>query len=241
MASISYNSIFKIGRCEERYLDRFFHQTFIESVIVPIAIQANRYFSDNILYPEHLRDKYEVVNDPYEDVVDFASLHRYVQYFVEAQYAPFVYGIRNHTGPLGCETYMIQQDLLKFFEKGYITQDSEPGVVLKTDFMQSGYNVQKPYVFLIGEKEKIQKMYDAIASHPMLSAIDYDEGRHVDSLFNDFTSISMQEEDLMRQTYTFGFFGVRQPTQEDYEKDNYKSYFEYILSNQFFKDLLEIA
>ncbi len=241
MASNSYNSIFKIETGEERYLDRFFHQTFIESMIVPIAVEANRYFSDTIVYPDHLRDKYEVENDPFHDVVDFASLQRYVRYFVEAQYAPFVYGIRNHTGPLGCETYMIQQDLLKFFEKGYITQDSEPGVVLKTDFMQSGYNVQKPYVFLIGETEKIQKMHNAIASHPMLSAIDYDESIHMDTLFNDFTSISMQEEDLMRQTYTFGFFGVRQPTQEDYDKDYYKSYFGYILSNQFFKDLLEIA
>jgi hypothetical protein len=63
----------------------------------------------------------------------------------------------------------------------------------------------------------------------------------MDSLFNDFTEISLEEENLMRQTYTFGFFGTRYPNQSDYEKDNYKSYFEYILSNQFFQDLLEIA
>ena len=51
----------------------------------------------------------------------------------------------------------------------------------------------------------------------------------------------MQEEDDMRQTYTFGFFGIRYPKNEDYEKDCFKSYLEYILSNQFFSDLLEIA
>jgi hypothetical protein len=241
MAFISYHSIFKIETGEERYVDHFFHPRFIEGVVLPIAIQANRYFSDGILYPTHLRDKYDVKNDPYEHVIDFPSLHRYVQYFVEAQYAPFVYGIRNHDGPLGCETYMIQEDLLKFFEKGYITQDSEPGLVLKTDLMQTGYNIQKPYLFLIGEREKIQKMYDAIASHPMLTAIAYDDERHMDSLFNDFTNISFEEEDLMRQTYTFGFFGVRQHTEEDDDIDNFHSYFKYILSNQFFKDLLEIA
>ncbi len=241
MASISYNSIFKIGQCEERYLDKMFSKTFIEHVILPIAARQNRYFSDTVLYPEHLRNKYDVTEDTYDEVCDYPTLLRYVKYFVEAKYDPFVYGIRNHPGPLSTETYLIQEDLLKFFDKGYITQDSEPGVVYHTTFDATGYNILRPYVFLIGEKTKIHRMYEAIASHPMLSCIDYDETIHMNSLFNDFTEISLEEEQEMRNKYTFGFFGTRLPNQEDYEKDYYNSYFEYILSNQFFTDLLEIA
>jgi hypothetical protein len=240
MASISYNSIFKIGHCDERYLDMF-SKSFIEHTILPIASQQNRYLSDTILYPEHLRNKYDVTKDPYNYVYDYTDLLRYVKYFVEAKYDPFIYGIRNHAGPLSTETYLIQEDLLKFFDKGYITQDSEPGVVYHTKFEASGYSILRPYLFIIGEKTKIQKMYEAVGSHPMLSCIDYDVSVHMDSLFNDFTEISLEEENSMRQTYTFGFFGTRYPNQSDYKKDNYKSYFEYILSNQFFQDLLEIA
>ncbi len=84
-------------------------------------------------------------------------------------------------------------------------------------------------------------MYEAIATHPMLSGIDYDIDVQMDSIFNDFTSISLEEEMYMRNTYTFGFFGIRNMTDEDYIKDQYQSYFEYIFSNQFFTDLLEIA
>ena len=240
MAYISYNSIFKIGCNDERYLDMF-SKSFIEHIILPIASQQNRYLSDTNLYPEHLRDKYDVTNDPYNYVYDYTDLLRYVKYFVESKYDPFIYGIRNHAGPLSTETYLIQEDLLKFFDKGYITQDSEPGVVYNTKFEASGYSILRPYVFLIGEKTKMNKMHEAIAMHPMLTAIPYEADIHMDSLFNDFTEISLEEEQSMRDKYTFGFFGTRLPTKEDYEKDNYKYYFEYILSNQFFQDLLEIA
>lgn len=193
------------------------------------------------MYPEHLRDKYDVTEDPYDQVHDYANLHRYIKYFVEAKYDPFIYGIRNHTGPLSTETYLIQKDLLKFFEKGYITQDSQPGVLYKTDYDPSGYNILRPYVFLMGEKTKMKRIYQAIAEHPMLTAIDYDPEYQMDSIFNQFTEISLEEEQKMRHIYTFGFFGTRLPDQSDYEKDNYVSYLEYILSNQFFTDLLEIA
>jgi hypothetical protein len=241
MATISYDSIFKIQQCEERYLDGYYSKSFIEQMILPIAAQNNHYFSDTVLYPEHLRDKYDVTKDPFDEVINYESLHRYIQYFVEAKYDPFVYGIRNHPGPLSTETYIIQQDLLKFFEKGYITQDSEPGVLYKTNYDKSGYSILRPYVFLIGEKTKIERMYEAIAEHSMLTAIPYEIDIHMDSLFNEFTEISLEEEQIMREKYTFGFFGTRLPTKEDYEKDCYKSYFEYVMSNQFFQDLLEIA
>ena len=241
MATISYDSIFKIQQCEERYLDGYYSKSFIEQTILPIAAQNNHYFSDDILYPEHLKDKYDITEDPYDEVIDYKSLHQYTKYFVEAKYDPFVYGMRNHPGPLSTETYIIQQDLLKFFDKGYITQDSEPGVLFKTNYNQTGYSILRPYVFLIGEKTKINKMYEMIAHHSMLSAIDYEVDTHIDSLFNMFTEISLEQEQYMRNNYTFGFFGTRLPTQDDMEKDLYKSYFEYILSNKFFQDLLEIA
>jgi hypothetical protein len=241
MTSISYDSIFKIGQCEERYLDEMFSKSFIEHTIVPIAAQQNRYFSDTILYPEHLRYKYDIAEDPYNEVIDYQSLHQYIKYFVEAKYDPFVYGIRNHTGPLSTETYLIQQDLLKFFDKGYITQDSEPGLVYNSYYDRSGYSILRPYVFLMGDKTKMDRIHQAISEHPMLTAIDYDAIYQMDSIFNHFTEISLEEEQTMRNTYTFGFFGTRLPNQADCEKDNYKSYFEYILSNQFFSDLLEIA
>ena len=241
MASICYNSIFKILQNEERYLDRFFTKSFIEQMILPIAVQKNRYFSDDNIYLEHLCDKYDVKNDPYEFVINYDDLHRYVKYFVEGKYDPFIYGIRNHTGPLSTETYLIQEDLLKFFEKGYITQDSEAGLVLTSTYDSTGYNIQRPYLFLMGEKDKIQKMHEAIAEHSMLTAIDYEADIQMDSIFNHFTSITLEEEHMMRDKYTFGFFGIRYPNDEDNKKDYFKSYFEYILSNQFFQDLLEIA
>jgi hypothetical protein len=210
-------------------------------MILPIAIQKNRYFSNDILYPEHLRNLYDIYHDTYNQVIDFSTLHKYVQNFVEAKYAPYIYGIRNHPGPLSSETYLIQEDLLKFFEKGYITQDSEAGLILNSTITTTGYNIQRPYLFLFGEKEKIQKMYEAIGKHNMLSAIDHDTDVVIDAIFNDFTGISLEEEELMREKYTFGFFGIRYPDEEDYKKDYFKTYFEYILSNQFFQDLLEIA
>jgi hypothetical protein len=241
MALSRYDAIFKLQQCEERYVDEYFTRDFIIENILPIARAKNRLYYEVIQYPEYLRNKYDIINDTFIEVSNFQTLLEYTQKFVEIQEEPYIYGIRNHKGPLSTETYLIQEELLKFFKKGYITQDSEPGLISNKSYGNTGFNIQKPYLFLMGEKTKIIKIYEAITTHPMLAGIDYDVDAQMDSIFNDFTSISLDEELYMRNTYSFGFFGIRHMTNEDYIKDQYQSYFEYIFSNQFFTDLLEIA
>ncbi len=247
MASIYHSSrftsemekaIFKIGPNEERYLTKDFTEIFIEQTIFPIADSYGRLFCDDD-YPEHLCKQYDITKDPYQSVVDYNTLHLYMQKFLEMKEEPYIYGVRNHPGPLSRETYLIQNELLQFFNKGYITVDSEAGIL--AEGVWTKYNIQRPYLFIMGEKKKIQKMYDAIAHDTMISAIDYNVNDEMKCIFKHFTSITPEQEQYIRDNYTFGFFGIRYPDQIDYYSDECQDYLEYIFSNQFFVDLLSIS
>ena len=62
----------------------------------------------------------------------------------------------------------------------------------------------------------------------------------MDEFFEMFKQFNSEERQIIREKYTFGYFCTREYIKED-SKDNYKSYQQYIFSNQFFTDLLEFA
>ncbi len=78
MAVISYDTIFKLQHCDERYVDEYFNTDFIIEYILPIAYGKNRLYYDVIPYPEHLRNKYDIRNDTFMEVSNFQTLLEYI-------------------------------------------------------------------------------------------------------------------------------------------------------------------
>ncbi len=219
--------IYKIEPNQERYIDHLFDLDTIYHQIVPLSEQYNKYFSEDT-YDANLKNKYDISNDPYLQVKTHDELVEYYIQFITQQ-GFFKYGIRGHTGPLSKETYLIREELLNFYDKNIITFDSEPGLV-------STYNsfttVQKPYVFLLVRKDMLYDLYEFVASHDMISCIDYDAKQQMVQLKNDFPNVSDLDD------YTFEFFGIRDPTKEEISNPALlESYFEWIFSDQFFTEL----
>ena len=81
----------------------------------------------------------------------------------------------------------------------------------------------------------IEYLYEFVAAHDMISCIDYNSKRHMEFLKSDFPNLTGLEE------YSFEFLGVRNPTNEEINNsEQMEKYFEYIFSNQFFTDIVEV-
>ncbi len=220
--------IYKIEPNQERYIDHLFDIDTIYTLIAPLSEEYNKYCTGDT-YDKTLINKYDISNDPYLQVKTHAELVEYYKKFIK-QEGLFLYGIRGHPGPLSKETHLIQNELLKFYDKNVITFDSEPGLVS----VYNGFTtIQKPYVFLLVKKDLLYDLCDFVASHDMISCIDYDPKEHMEHLKNDFPNVDLND-------YTYEYLGVRNPTQQ--EIDNpllLEMYLDYIFSNKFFTELSE--
>ncbi len=220
--------IYKIEPNEERYIDHMFDLDIIYTDIIPFSEDYNKYFTGDT-YDKTLLNKYDISNDPYLEVKTHTELVEYYKKFIN-QEGLFKYGIRGHPGPLSNETQLIQNELLNFYDKNIITFDSEPGLVCNYNGFTT---VQKPYVFLLVRKDILYDLCDFVASHDMISCIDYDPKEHMKHLKNDFPNVDLND-------YTYEYLGVRNPTQQ--EIDNpllLEMYLDYIFSNEFFTELSE--
>ena len=233
---MDYDSIFKIDVNQERYIEDYFDLDNIYTKILPLSEKYNKLFTGNS-YDETLCNKYNIKNDSYLNVKTFDDLLKYYLTFIEQKDEKFLYGIRGHTGPLSRETMLIKNELLQFYNKGIITCESQTGLVNLHD---DGYiSIYKPYVFIIIKKNMIEYLYEFIDSHDMISSIEYDSNQQMEYLKKDFPNLIGSDE------YTFEFLGVRNPTHQEINEDTSNSeemekYFEYIFSNQFFTDILDI-
>jgi hypothetical protein len=227
-------NIFKIDTNEERYIidDFYFDLDIIYNKIIPLSEKYNKLFSEKS-YDKTLSNKYNIKNDPYLNVKTFDDLLKYYRNFIEQKDEKYLYGIRGNTGPLSRETELIKDELLQFYSKGIITCESQPGLVDLYDFQN--VSIHKPYVYIIIEKDLLQYLYEFVDSHDMISCIDYDSSQEMNFIKKDFPNLT----DL--DNYTFEFLGVRHPTYEERrDSEEMKNYFEYIFSNQFFRDITNI-
>ena len=235
-----YDTIFKIDVNQERYIEDYFDLDNIYTKILPLSEKYNKFFTGNP-YDETLSKKYNIKNDSYLNVKTFDDLLKYYRTFIEQKDEKFLYGIRGHTGPLSRETMLIKNELLQFYNKGIITCESQPGLV---SLLDNGFvSIYKPYVFIIIKKNLVEYLYEFVGSHDMISCIEYDSNRQMEYLKKDFPNLT----DL--DNYTFEFLGVRNPThqernqernQDTSNSEEMEQYCEYIFSNQFFTDIVNI-
>jgi len=229
---MDFDTIFKIDVNQERYIDFFYDLDTIYSKIIPLSQSYQKFFTQHP-YDKSLINRYNIQNDSYLDVKTFDDLLKYYQKFIEQKDEKFLYGIRGHTGPLSKETKLIQDELLEFYEKRVITCDSEPGLV---SLFEDGYlSIQKPYVFIIIKKSMVEYLYEFVDTHDMISCIEYDSEEHMEYLKRDFPNLTNLDG------YTFEFLGVRHPTNEERKNsEKMEKYLEYIFSNQFFTDIVDV-
>ena len=81
----------------------------------------------------------------------------------------------------------------------------------------------------------IEYLYEFVAAHDMISCIEYDYVKHMEFLKRDFPNLTGLDE------YSFEFLGVRNPTREEtQDPEKINEYCNYIFSNQFFTDIIDV-
>jgi hypothetical protein len=233
------SKIYKIKPLEERYIESFFNLEIIYNEIIPYAIRIERFFVDNLLdnymITSITNNNYDIKKDPYLNVKTFEELLEYMKLYILSNNEDSMNGIICNKGPLSYETNLIQNKLLQFYNKGFITFDSEPGLI-SIDTNTNLINIQKPYVFIFGDSDKIDYIQQMIGEHNMLSCIEYSNDEFKRSLKRDFKNLDNIDNKK------FGFFGVREISENELKDFNSRmNYYEYIFSNKFFDDILNLC
>lgn len=224
--------IYKIQPGEERYIDKFFDVCQLHEFIIPQSQYYNRFiFMENVYNYELNQNTYDIEKDNFNELTTYDDLLKYHKDFIVNSKD----GIRTHMGPLSYETNFIKNELIKFYDKNVITTESEPGLVLI--FSDGNYTIQKPYLFVIFKRDAclLSSIYDEVASNPMITLLDYKQFENAEIYKSFYPNI----KDI--DSYEFMFFGMRNPNKEEMEDPELmEQYFDYVFSNDFFKEILEM-
>ena len=224
--------IYKIQPGEERYIEKYFDVCQLHEFIIPQSQYYKRFiFMENVYNYELNQNLYELEKDNFNELATYDDLLKYHREFIVNSKD----GIRTHMGPLSYETNFIKKDLIKFYDKNIITTESEPGLVLI--FSDGNYSIQKPYLFVICKKNPFLEnlLNKKIALNLMISLINYSQTENAEIYKSFYPNI----KDL--DSYEFLFFGMRNPTEEEITNPELlEKYFDYIFSNDLFKEILEM-
>lgn len=234
----TYCKIYKINPLEERYIESFFDIKLVYNEIIPYATSVERFLIDSILNYYMIfslrSNNYDIEKDSYLEVKTFEDLHGYMKSYILSNTEPYINGIICNKGPLSYETGLIQNKLLEFYNKGFITYDSEPGLISIDE--NNLINIQKPYIFIFGDSDKIDYIKQMIGLHDILTCIDYSNEEYTENLKRDFKNINNIDGKK------FGFYGVRDITETELKSVSSRmNYYEYIFSNKFFDDILDLC
>jgi len=184
----------------ERYINvnNFITQSFIDNFITQIAYEKYRYIEDGAI-PIH-DNKYDILKDPYLNINLFEDILLYFKKFIESNEEPYKYGIIFNHGPISFETTFIIYELLNFYKRNIVTLDSEIGC-----YDVASATIQKPYIYLFGDKNIINKIKDNIIEHKYIGYINYNAEDKINTIQN--TLINLYE--TLSDNYSVGFFGIR--------------------------------
>jgi hypothetical protein len=227
---------------EERYIESFFDSEIIYNEIIPYAIRIKRFFVEKILNNYMISsittNNYDIQKDLYLNVKTFEDLLEYMKLYIISNNEHYMNGIICNKGPLSYETILIQNKLLEFYKKGFLTFDSEPGLI-SIDSDTNLINIQKPYIFIFGDSDKIDYIQQMVGEHFMLSCIEYSNEEYKETLKRDFKNLDKLDK---LDNKKFGFFGVREISEDELKSFNSRmNYYEYIFSNKFFDDILDLC
>ena len=166
-------------------------------------------------------EEYDTEEEEYKHVTVFSELKTYMK---KTLLSLPPYGNRMHTGPLNNETSLILKYLIRIFDNNFITLDSQPGLIII-----GGNTINRPYVFLYGENNRIDKLYDIILNHDFLAIINYP--KETDEIKLNFFP-SYIDFDKYKQIY----IGTRHINSDE----TIENYYELIFNDYFFIELIRI-
>lgn len=205
-----------------------------------IAFKYKKLFKDvdELILPAYQEDLWYV--DPVNKVTNWDEVVKYSLDYLLNNKSKYAF----HQGAYANETSLIRDKLLKFYEYNVITTDSQPGLYIDTqiniesnpslfDQMKENIYVQLPYVTIMGEKELLNLIIHKMLNHKYITCGIIEQNCVVDinlkQYFPNFESKGV--------SYGKCVFGMRVIN----EKDNPNEFFEYVFSQKFFDDLLEIT
>ena len=191
---------------------------YIETII-KIANKYNRYLDSDYLTDFVHTEEYDENEIEYKCINTFMDLKKYIKKSILSE-PP--YGTIIHRAVLHNESLLILSYINKFFDYNFITIDSQPGLMMSND-----NHIQRPYLILYGEKNRINKLYDIVLNHDFLAVIDYEDNQIQSEDFPSFTDINNYK------SITLG-------TRHKKVDESYKEYYEIIFNDYFFTELIKI-
>lgn len=224
------------------YIDKFYqkiHYNQIRKIIENIALKYQKLFKniDELIQPAYQEEQWYI--DPVTIITNWSELVKYSLYYLLYNKSKYAF----HDGPYANETLLIRDKLLNFYKYNVITTDSQPGLYIDSqieinpfslnfDQVKEDIYVQLPYVTIIAEKELLNLIINKMSNHKYITCGIIDQNCIVNiNLINKFPNFNSGNV-----IYGKCIFGMRVIN----EKDNIYEYFDYVFSQKFFDDLLEM-